>query len=451
MPGDPKVTATGLRRSLEALEEAGLLRVFGDRLSVDYEIAKRLMSTEGRSAALFTSPVLRTGEISQFRVVGGVASGRELMAKLLGVNQREIWRVLRSAVEAGVPPSPGHTPEWDLKVEPVDLERLPILRHYVGEAGPYVTAGIVVVRDESTGGYSASYHRMMPISRDRVVLRAVEGRKLHRLITEAEAEGRPLDVAVAIGVGPGLMLAGAIPAEDRDKLAIAGAVEGRPVRLTPCESVDADAPVEAEILLEGRILPGERADEGPFYEIFGKDIVRKQPVMEVRSIRARSDAIYQAILPGGREHELLMGLPVEPILWEAASRHAKVVGVAMTPAGGRWIEAAVAIEKEYEGQAVQVALAMMAAHKSLKRVIVVDSDVDVYDYEQLMRAVVQRTYPPRDFIVIGNILGSSLDHSNLALVEIDGEARRVRLPYAKMIIDATIKGPRELYERPKFG
>ncbi|HDI86079.1 MAG TPA: hypothetical protein ENF83_01560, partial [Candidatus Korarchaeota archaeon] len=104
-----------------------------------------------------------------------------------------------------------------------------------------------------------------------------------------------------------------------------------------------------------------------------------------------------------------------------------------------------------EGQAVQVALAMMAAHKSLKRVIVVDSDVDVYDYEQLMRAVVQRTYPPRDFIVIGNVLGSSLDHSNLALVEIDGEARRVRLPYAKMIIDATIKGPRELYERPKFG
>jgi len=95
LSGDLKVTTTGLRRSLEALEEAGLLRVFGDRLSVDYEIAKRLASTEGRSAALFTSPVLRTGEISQFRVVGGVASGRGLIAKLLGVNQREIWRVLR--------------------------------------------------------------------------------------------------------------------------------------------------------------------------------------------------------------------------------------------------------------------------------------------------------------------------------------------------------------------
>jgi len=445
------LAATGLRRSLEVLEEADLLRVFGDRLSVDFEIAKRLASVEGRSAAMFTSPVLRSGEISRFRVAGGVASSREQMGRIAGADPRGLWRVLRSAVRSGIPPSRGNTQEWDLSIEPVDLGRLPILRHYAGEVGPYITAGIVIARDERAGIYSASYHRMTPISRDRVVFRAVEGRKLHRMIAEAEAEGRPLDVSVAIGVGPGLMLAGAIPAEDRDKLSIAGAIEGRPVRLTPCESVDADAPAEAEIVLEGRILPGERADEGPFYEILGKDIVRRQPVMEIRSIKLRSDAIYQSILPGGREHELLMGLPVEPILWEAASRHARVTGVSMTPAGGMWIEAAVAIEREYEGQAVQVALAMMAAHKSLKRVIVVDSDVDVYDYEQLMRAVVQRTYPPRDFIVIGNVLGSSLDHSNVQLVEVDGELRRVRLPYAKMIIDATVKGPREPYERPKFG
>ncbi len=441
----------GLRGSLEVLEGAGLLRVFDEPLSVDYEVAKNLARVEGSAAALFKTPVLRDGSNSQFPIAGGVASSRETLSSLLGVSPKDLWIVLRDSIRGGPKPARGRTPEWDITIEPVDLGRLPILRHYTGEAGPYITAGIVIAYDGSREIYSVSYHRMLPISKNRVTLRAVEGRKLHRLITEAEEDGSPLDVAVAIGVGPGIMLAGATPAEDRDKLEIAGAIEGRAVELTTCETVEADAPVEAEIVLEGRILPGERADEGPFYEIFGKDIVRKQPVMEIRAIRARSDAIYQAILPGGKEHELLMGLPVEPVLWEAASKYAKVVGLAMTPGGGRWIEAAVAIEKEYEGQPVQVALAMMAAHKSLKRVIVVDADVDVYNYEQVMRAVVQRAYPPQDYVIIGNVLGSSLDHCNLRLIEVDGGKKAVRLPYAKVIIDATVKGPRELYERPSFG
>ncbi|HDM92210.1 MAG TPA: UbiD family decarboxylase [Candidatus Korarchaeota archaeon] len=441
----------GLRKSLETLENAGLLRVFEEPLSVDYEIAKNLARVEGSGAALFKSPILRSGSSSQFPVAGGVASSRETISSLLGVSPKDLWVVLRDSIRGGPKPAKGRTAKWDVTIDPVDLDQLPILRHYTGEAGPYITAGIVIAYDKARGIYSVSYHRMLPVSKNRVTFRAVEGRKLHRLITEAEEEGSPLDVAVAIGVGPGIMLAGAIPAEDRDKLEIAGALEGRAIELTPCEAVDADAPVEAEIVLEGRILPGERANEGPFYEIFGKDVVRKQPVMEIRAIRAKSDAVYQAILPGGKEHELLMGLPVEPVLWEAASKYAKVVGVAMTPGGGRWIEAAVAIEKEYEGQPVQVALAMMAAHKSLKRVIVVDSDIDVYDYEQVMRAVVQRAYPPKDYVIIENVLGSSLDHCNLRLIEVDGETRTVRLPYAKVIIDATVKGPRELYARPSFG
>ena len=162
----------GLRGSLEVLEGAGLLRVFEESLSVDYEIAKNLARVEGSAAALFKTPVLRNGSNSRFPIAGGVASSRETLSSLLGVSPKDLWIVLRDSIRGGPKPARGGTPEWDITIEPVDLGQLPILRHYTGEAGPYITAGIVIAYDDSREIYSVSYHRMLPISRNRVTLRA---------------------------------------------------------------------------------------------------------------------------------------------------------------------------------------------------------------------------------------------------------------------------------------
>ncbi|RLG49414.1 MAG: hypothetical protein DRN90_01765 [Thermoproteota archaeon] len=440
------------REALEILEQKGLLLSIKEPRSVMYEIARELKAEDGKRAILFEKPLLSDGNPSPIRVAGGICSNIRFILEVLGLNTRkELRELLRKAINNPIlPVESERAPVKEIGLEEFDLRRdLPILKHYSGEPGPYITTGIVIVEDE-TGKFSASYHRMTPISRNRLVLRAVEGRKLHRLITKAEREGRELNVAVAIGVGMNILIAGATPAEDRDKLGIAGAISGSPVELTDCETVEAKMPGNAEIVLEGKILPRIRELEGPFYEILGKDVVRKQPVLEVSKIWRRKDAIYQALLPGGKEHEILMGLPVEALLEESVSKVAEVKNLCMTPAGGMWVEVAISIKKERDEQPMLVALNAIVAHKSLKRIIIVDEDVDVENYEELMKAVVQRADPSRDYKVIADILGSSLDHSNIRFLTVKGEKVPIEYPRSKIIIDATIKGPKELFERPEI-
>ncbi len=435
-----------LRLALKRLEDSDLLHVIEKETSVEYEMAAHLKKWDGKKAVLFEKPLLPDGRESPFRVVGGVATSRETLLTSFGISDmKEMRGRIRRALKNPVPAVEGD-PEW-VRAN-IELSDLPILKHYTGEPGPYMTASIVVFKDED-GLFSSSYHRMMPIGDKKLVLRAVEGRKLSRTIERFSERGEDLPAAISIGSPLEVMVASAVPAENMDKMALAGGIAGEPVSISPCEGVEAWAPSSSEIVVCGKILAGERAPEGPFYEILGKDIVRQQPVFEVEEIYARPGGFYQAILPAGSEHQLLMGLPVEPLIEDRVSEVADVVDVAMTPGGAGWIEVAISIRKSSPDQPALAGLMAIAAHKSLKRVIVVDDDVDVSDYVEVMRAVLQRAHIPDDFKVISGIKGSSLDHSNLREIELDGERRLIRLPQGKMIVDATVKGPRELTERPR--
>ncbi len=435
-----------LRLALKRLEDKDLLHIVDGETSTEYEIAAYLKKWDGKKAVLFEKPLLIDGRRSAFRVVGGVATSRETLLVSFGVSDmKEMRNRIRRALKNPIPPVKGD-PKW-VKVN-ITLSDLPILKHYTGEPGPYMTASIVVFKDED-GLFSSSYHRMMPLGDKRLVLRAVEGRKLSRIIERFSERDEDLPAAISIGSPLEVMVASAVPAENMDKMGLAGGIAGEPVDLSPCEGVEAWAPSSSEIVICGKILANERAPEGPFYEILGKDIVRQQPVFEVEEIYARPNGFYQAILPAGSEHQLLMGLPVEPLIEDRVSEVADVVDVAMTPGGAGWIEAAISIRKSSPDQPALAGLMAISAHKSLKRVIIVDDDVDVSNYVEVMRAVLQRAHIPDDFKVISGIKGSSLDHSNLREIELDGEKRVIRLPQGKMIVDATAKGPRELTERPR--
>jgi 2,5-furandicarboxylate decarboxylase 1 len=405
-----------------------------------------LIKYDGKKALLFERPVLADGRESVFKIFGGFATSRDVLAASMGLKSiNELKKRIRESLrDSGGRLVESH-PEWK-RVE-LSLRDLPILRHYIGEPGPYMTASIVIFKDE--GRFSSSYHRMLPISENKLVLRAVEGRKLSRTIEKYSRSGKDLEVAVSIGNPVEVLIASAVPAEDKDKLSLASGISGEPLEISKCEDLDAWAPSKAELVICGRIKPGELAPEGPFYEILGKDIVRMQPVLTVDSIYMRENPIYQAILPAGMEHQLLMGLPVEPLIEERVSEVAEVVDVAMTPAGAGWVEVAISIRKAHEDQPVLAGLMAISAHKSLKRVIIVDEDVDVTNYIELMRAVIQRAHIPDDYKMISGARGSSLDHSNLREIYLDGERRILRLPQGKMIIDATVKGPRELTEIPR--
>jgi UbiD family decarboxylase len=181
--------------------------------------------------------------------------------------------------------------------------------------------------------------------------------------------------------------------------------------LTECEHVDALAPADAELVLEGKLRLDETATEGPFVDLSGTfDVKRQQPVVELVGVMHREDYIYQALLPSGSEHRLMMGLPKEPKIWEyVRSVVPNVRGVNLTIGGMGWLHCVVSFEKFREGDPKNVLMAIFAAHPSLKHAVVVDSDIDPFDMEQVEWAIATRFKGDEDILLVPNARVSSLD------------------------------------------
>jgi len=219
------------------------------------------------------------------------------------------------------------------------------------------------------------------------------------------------------------------PAPGVDELAIANALEHTP--LVKCLTVDLEVPADSEIVLEGR-LTTQRTAEGPFLDLTGTmDIVRDQPIIEFSCITHRRDAIYQALLPGGLEHKLLMGMPREPTIYHEVAQDCDCVNALLTEGGGCWLHAVVQIRKQHEDDGMRAIEAAFRGHSSLKHVLVVDDDVDIYSLADLEWAISTRFQADRGLVVLKEQPGSSLDPSG---DHRPGKKSRT----AKLGIDATI-------------
>jgi UbiD family decarboxylase len=157
----------------------------------------------------------------------------------------------------------------------------------------------------------------------------------------------------------------------------------------------------------------ERAAEGPFIDITDTfDIVRQEPVFEVRKITHRKDPLWQALLPGALEHKLLMGMPKEPTIFKKVTdAGVKCLDVNVNPGGCSWLHAIVKIDKKNEDDGKKAALAAFEGHKSCKHVFVVDKDINIYDPLQVEWSMATRFQADRGLVNKGKEPGSSLDPS----------------------------------------
>jgi UbiD family decarboxylase len=229
-----------------------------------------------------------------------------------------------------------------------------------------------------------------------------------------------------------------------NEFAVANSLMDNALRLVECDNIDAAAPAEAEMVLESKISVTKEVAEGPFVDVTGTyDIQREQPVVEVVSAMHRKDYIYEALLPSGAEHRLLMGLPHEALIWESVSKVVpKVYAVNLTVGGSGWLHAIISIEKQLEGDAKNALLAAFAAHPSLKHAVVVDEDVDVFNISEVEWAIATRFQAGEDLIVINNARGSTLDSS----------ANQATGATSKMGLDATrpFSKPKEKFARARI-
>jgi len=415
-----------LREWIEWLRGRGELELVSRPVSRRFEIAALAHRFDGRKAVLCPRV-----EGHAMPVVANCATRRDLYAAAAGVEPTELLDRFAAAIDA---PRPCRIVEQARVQEVVIREAidigtlLPVPLHHERDAGAYITAGVVIARDPETGRRNASIHRLQVLERETLGI-LILPRHLWHLYLEREARSAPLEVAVAIGLDPLTLLASqAITPPGVDELEIASALRGSPLPLARCVSVDLEVPAEAEIVLEGVIPPHLRRVEGPFGEFpryYGPP--SEKPVLQVRAVTHRRDAIYQTILPAGREHLLLGGIAREASLLRALRASVPAVaGVHLTPGGACRYHAVVALRKRHEGDARTVLFATFATIPEVKHVIVVDEDVDIYDPEEVEWAVATRCQADRDVLIVPRAKGSELDPSSA-----DGLG-------AKMGIDATI-------------
>jgi UbiD family decarboxylase len=410
-----------VRRFLEWARDDDLLVEIKQSVDPYLESARLIFALDGK-------PVLfsRLSGHPGWRLLSGMCAQRKTFAAALGCSVPELVPRLAEALKAPQPPPLLDRGPCQEVVEPVDLTRLPIPRYHREDGGPYITAGVSTVKDP-VFGRNISFHRLMVLDETRFTARIVEGRGTHTALTRVDGD---LPVAIAVGAPVQVLLAAAMsPDKEVDELGIAHALV--PTPLVRCQTVDLEIPATAELVLEGRIT-GELADEGPFPDLTGTmDRIRKQPVIKIDHVTHRRDPIFHALLPSGMEHKNLMGMPREPTIFAAVNDVCRCKGVYVTPGGMSWLHAVIQIDKQDDEDGLRAIEAAFRGHTSLKHVVVVDKDVDLYDSGHVEWAIATRFQADRDLIVFHDQPSSSLDPS---ASQTPGQKART----AKMGLDATI-------------
>ncbi len=391
-----------MRATLRRLEEEGRLLRLREPVSKTYEIAGILKKLEPR-------PVLfEQVRESPFRAVGNLFCGKTAFADYFGMAPAEIIPRMLDAIAHPTPPQVIREAPCQEVVElKPDLDRLPILRHCELDGGNYLSSGVFVVR-HPVWGQNLDFHRGMQFSQNEMAVRVVQGRHFDRFLQELKA----VDVAVCVGLAPNVLAAAATSVElGVDELGIANSLE--PLQVVRGRTVDVLLPAECEFVLEGTVYAERRHAEGPFVDLTETyDVVRQEPVFVVKAITHRQDAIWQALLPGGLEHKLLMGMPREPTIFKKVNEVVKCLDVHVNPGGCSWLHAIVKIQKQSEDDGKQAIQAAFAGHSSCKHVFVVDEDIDIYDPQQVEWAMATRFQGDRDLVVLPRSRGSSLDPSS---------------------------------------
>ncbi|WP_246476434.1 UbiD family decarboxylase [Salicibibacter cibi] len=403
-----------MRNLIERLENKNLLYCIKKEVDPKFELGAVVKTKDGKEPFLFDS--IKGYDSS---MIAGLGGDRELMADSIGVSSSEL---VPSLVESIVHPIKTNTvssnaaPVHENVVYPpfkLD-EYFPIPTFHAEDCGPYYVSGVLVVKEPNGEKRYTSIRRMGFIGDNRTNI-AITSPELQRQYSMFEQNNEPLEVAVMFGVVPAVVLASQVSTHlfHSDKLNVASALLGQSLDVVQCRTVDLEVLAEAEIVLEGRMLPYERDSEGTFAELggyYGGDM--PQPIVEMSALTYRKNAISQTIFPASAEEKLPMCLVREMTLFRTIRQVVDVKSVHVTMAAAARLHAVVQIEKKTDGDGKQAAMAAFASDKDLKHVVVVDDDVDLYNPEDVEWAIATRVQADMDITIMPGGNGSPLEASH---------------------------------------
>jgi 4-hydroxy-3-polyprenylbenzoate decarboxylase len=328
----------------------------------------------------------------------------------------------------------------------VDLARLPIQTCWPGDAAPLITWGLVVTRGPSRTRQNLGIYRQQVIARNKVIMRwlAHRGGALDFRDHQLAHPRTPFPVAVALGADPATMLGAVTPVPDTlSEYQFAGLLRGARTELARCLTHDLQVPATAEIVLEGYIQPGEKAEyesalEGPFGDHTGYyNEADRFPVFTIERITMRRDPIYHSTYTGKPPDEpAMLGEALNEVFVPLlVKQFPEIVDFHLPPEGCSYRIACVSMKKQYPGHAKRVMFGIWSFLRQFmytKFIIVTDDDVNVRDWKEVIWALTTRVDPRRDTLIAD---ATPIDYLDFA--------SPVAGLGSKMGIDATNKWPQE--------
>lgn len=397
-----------LRDFLAQVENAGLMMRISESVPVT-SIPHHMREAERAGRTL----IVERPEGFENRLLYNVLASQDHLAMAYDCAREQVVRRFIQGMENPVPSvlvdAPAPVQERVLRGDEADVTRLPLIVHSKKDAGRYISAGMVVVKDPETGIRNVSFNRMQLKGPRRLGLRMMPTQHLGQIYQKYENAGRPMEVAVVIGAHPLESVAGSTsPRIEVDEFDLAGGFRGEALELVKCKTVDLEVPAHAEIVIEGEVLPREREQEGPFGDFMGYYVpVMDNHVLRVRAVCHRADALFQVMKAGSMEDSKLLGLSREAQVLKAVEAiGTRVHALTLSP---MIFNLLIAIEKQSDEEAKNVMMAAFGAYRWLKYCVVVDHDVDVFSKEDVWWAMGTRSCPETGTFLVPRAAGFPRD------------------------------------------
>lgn len=428
----------GLKEFIDQLDELGELQRISVPVDPHFEIAAVLDQINGAGAPAVLFEKVKGHAIP---VVGNLLGTEKRMALALGVEKGDVIQHLQDNLEKRITPflitEENERVTTSLSKDNVIQEILPILTHYARDSGPFITSAVTSAKFPNSDVVGRGLHRIEIRSNTTVGISLVNP-PLSDIYEHHKAVGTPMEIAIAVGVDPAIMLGTVLKApKGVDKLASVGGLMGGAVATVRANTVDVEIPAFAEIVLEGYIDPKEGEQGGILGEVTGYYISFPSPTVQITSISLRRDAIYHSLLPRGSEVEQILSfvwwLKIIPKMKQEFPSMRDLHFVADT-CGSHIVMSTSGTDRGENRRALTMALSF----SNVKKAVMVDGDVDIRNPLEVEWAMATRFQADRDLIVLSDVKGQPIDPS-----------AGPEFITSKIGIDAT-KPDRENFDRIQF-
>ncbi|MCM3712536.1 UbiD family decarboxylase [Alkalihalobacillus oceani] len=435
-----------LRSYLKQLNEA-----YPDSVKVVEQEVNPRFDITGHAAALaakgeYPGLIFHNVKGASLACMSNLLTTYERIALFLDCDVQDIPRVFGEKILNSIPPTavePEEAPvkEVILTGEEADLNRLPIPVHNEQDGGPYLSAGVMVIRDPESEKINAGIYRHHIYGKDEMGVWFLGAHHGGLIYNKYKKAGKPAPVAIVLGHHPGFLMGAVSRIEGiGGEYEAAGALIGESLRLVKAETSDLMVPADAEIIIEGEILPDKEAPEGPFGEWPGHYLGGGSvPVIRVTGITHRKHAIFQDIVASSREHLVVGAVPRSGSIYRAVKSVVPSLKTVNVPHYAR-MHCYLSLNKERDADVKKAAFtALNTEQENLRHIVVVDEDINVFNGEEVAWAIGTRFDAERDLLTIpkwngpGGLLPTNWDYHQ------DG-SHTARMSSA-VIVDATKPAP----------